>query len=250
MKIINVLDALPKSEQPVAKELLRGMHFAENRAQCEKKRDRFNARYKKSQPKAVETLARDWDRLVTFFDFPQEHWTHLRTTNIVESPFSAVRLRTDAARRHQRVENATALIWKLLKVAEKQWRSLKGAPLLKDVYAGKLFVDGRLVSKKSDKVKAIRLIRLHTFWNDLEFPALQVAVMIAYLWHAQLNREPSFFEIQAMWMLLNERKETIDVWRKDTFAEIKERVIERRSASGDWSQEEFERAQQYLESLD
>src|SRR5204863_193936 len=82
--------------------------------------------------KAAEKLLRDWDRLVTFFDFPQEHWTHLRTTNIVESPFSAIRLRTDAARRHQRVENATALIWKLLKIAEKQWRTFKGFSLLKD----------------------------------------------------------------------------------------------------------------------
>ena len=154
-KIINVLDALPKSEQPVAKELLRGMHFAQSRVECEKKRDQFKARYKKDQTKAVETLNRDWDRMVTFFDFPKEHWVHLRTTNIVESPFSAIRLRTDAARRHKRIENATGMIWKLLKVAEKQWRTLKGFPLLKDVYAGKLFVDGRLVSKKSDNVKAI-----------------------------------------------------------------------------------------------
>jgi putative transposase len=154
-KLINVLDALPKSEQPVAKELLRDMHFAKSRAECEKKRDQFKARYKKHQQKAVDTLDRDWDRMTTFFDFPKEHWVHLRTTNIVESPFSAIRLRTDAARRHRRVENATGLIWKLLMVAEKQWRSFKGFPLLKDVYSGKLFVDGRLVSKKSDSVKAI-----------------------------------------------------------------------------------------------
>jgi transposase-like protein len=154
-KLINVLDALPKSEQPFAKELLRDMHFAQSRAECEKKRDQFATRYKKNQPKAADTLNRDWDRMVTFFDFPKEHWVHLRTTNIVESPFSAIRLRTDAARRHKRVENATGLIWKLLMVAEKRWRTFKGFPLLKDVYLGKLFVDGRLVSKKSDNVKAI-----------------------------------------------------------------------------------------------
>ena len=154
-KILNVLDALPKSEQLVAKELLRDMQFAQSRAECEKKRDQFTARYKKTQPKAVDTLNRDWDRMVTFFDFPKEHWVHLRTTNIVESPFSAIRLRTDAARRHKRVENATGLIWKLLMVAEKQWRTLKGFSLLKEVYDGKLFVDGRPVSKKSDNVKAI-----------------------------------------------------------------------------------------------
>jgi putative transposase len=130
------------------------MHFAQTRAQCEKQRDRFVARYKKSYPKAPETLLRDWERLVTFFDFPKDHWTHLRTTNVVESPFSTIRLRTDAARRHQRVDNATALIWKLLRIAEKTWRSLKGAALLKDVYAGKPFVDGRLGPRKADNVKA------------------------------------------------------------------------------------------------
>jgi transposase-like protein len=154
-KLLNVLDALPKSDQPVARELLRGMHFAQSRAECEKKRDQFRARYKKDQQKAVETLERDWDRMTTFFDFPKEHWVHLRTTNIVESPFSAIRLRTDAARRHKRVENATGLIWKLLMVAEKRWRSFKGFPLLNDVYSGKSFIDGRVVSKKSDNVKAI-----------------------------------------------------------------------------------------------
>ncbi len=154
-KILNVLDALPQQEQPAAKQLLREMHFATSRSQCAKLRDRFISRYKKNYPKAAEKLLRDWDRLVTFFDFPQEHWTHLRTTNVVESPFSAIRLRTDAARRHQRVENATALIWKLLKIAEKQWRTFKGFSLLKEVYAGKIFADGRLVSKKAEKVKAV-----------------------------------------------------------------------------------------------
>ena len=141
-KLLNVLDALPKSDQPVAKELLRDMHFAQSRAECEKKRDQFKVRYKKYQRKAVETLERDWDRMTTFFDFPKEHWVHLRTTNIVESPFSAIRLRTDADRRHKRVENGTGLIWKLLMVADKRWRSFKGFPLQKDVYSGKLFVDG------------------------------------------------------------------------------------------------------------
>jgi putative transposase len=154
-KLMNVLDALPKSEQPVARELLRDMHFAQSRTECEKKRDQFAARYKKNQTKAVDTLHRDWDRMITFFDFPKEHWVHLRTTNIVESPFSAIRLRTDAARRHKRVENATGLIWKLLKVAEKRWRTFKGFPLLQDVYDGKPFVDGRLVIKKSDSVKVV-----------------------------------------------------------------------------------------------
>jgi len=70
---------------------------------------------------------------------------HIRTTNVVESPFSAARLRTDAAKRFKKVENATAMLWKLLQVAEKNFRSLNSPELLKDVYAGKRFEDGEMV---------------------------------------------------------------------------------------------------------
>jgi putative transposase len=90
----------------------------------------------------VERLVDDWDRLVTFYQFPREHWPHLRTTNIVESPFATVRLRTTAAKRFKKVENATALIWKLLQVAESTFRRLEGAELLPAVYAGAQYVDG------------------------------------------------------------------------------------------------------------
>ncbi len=70
----------------------------------------------------MAVLKDDWDRMVTFYDFPEAHWKHLRTTNVVESPFASVRLRTTAAKRLGRVESATALIWKLLTVAEKRFR--------------------------------------------------------------------------------------------------------------------------------
>jgi transposase-like protein len=97
----------------------------------------------------------DWDRMVTFYSFPKEHWTHLRTTNVVESPFSAVRLRTNAAKRFKKVESATAMIWKLLQVAEKSFRTLKGYWLLPEVYEGKQFVDGVLLEEnKSGERKA------------------------------------------------------------------------------------------------
>ena len=79
---------------------------------------------------------------MTFYQFPREHWPHLRTSNVVESPFATVRLRTTAAKRFKRVENATALIWKLLQVAESTFRRLKGAELLPAVYAGMQYVDG------------------------------------------------------------------------------------------------------------
>jgi putative transposase len=155
-KIVNVLDALPKKEQPAATELLRQMAYAETQAECEKRRDGFVKRYQKAYPKAVETLLRDWERMITFFRFPKQHWPHLRTTNIVESPFAAVRLRTDAAKRYKRVPNATAMIWKLLRVAEKSFRKLKGSELLPQVFQGKQFVDGLLLKAKtkSDKVAA------------------------------------------------------------------------------------------------
>ena len=90
----------------------------------------------------MERLADDWERLVTFYQFPREHWSHLRTTNVVESPFATVRLRTTAAKRFKKVENATALIWKILQVAESTFRRLKGAEFLPAVYAGAQYVDG------------------------------------------------------------------------------------------------------------
>jgi putative transposase len=155
-KILNVLDALPQKEQATAKELLRPMAYAETQAECEKRRDAFVKRYQKAYPKATETLWRDWERMITFYRFPKEHWPHLRTTNIVESPFAAIRLRTDAAKRYKRVSNATAMIWKLLRVAEKSFRRLKGQELLPEVYQGKQFGDGLPLKakNKSERVAA------------------------------------------------------------------------------------------------
>ena len=90
--------------------------------------------------------------MVTFYGFPESHWKHLRTTNIVESPFASVRLRTSAAERFKRVENATALIWKLLGVAiETQFRKLDAPHQLKDVFEGRKFEDGKPVSDQQRK---------------------------------------------------------------------------------------------------
>jgi len=141
-KIVNVLDDLPKKAQPEAIELLKAMPYAHTKADCEKLRDEFVKKYKKSNSKATETLLRDWERMVTFYSFPKEHWRHLRTTNIVESPFSTVRLRTDASRRYKRVESAKAVIWKMLTVAEKSWRKLSAPELLALVVSGVKFKDG------------------------------------------------------------------------------------------------------------
>jgi transposase-like protein len=153
-RITNVLDALPKKHQAEARTLLCTMPYAETQAACEKLRTQFATRYHKLAPKAMERLADDWERLVSFYQFPREHWPHLRTSNVVESPFATVRLRTTAAKRFKKVENATALIWKMLQVAESTFRKLKGAELLPAVYAGARYVDGVLKMRTQQQIAA------------------------------------------------------------------------------------------------
>jgi transposase-like protein len=136
-KIVNVLDKLPKKAQPQAKRQLQDIAYAESRPEAEERRDFFLGWCRKEGYRtAGETLIRDWDRMVTFHQFPQEHWKHLRTTNIVESPFAALRLRTDAAKRFRKVENATAVIWKMLMLAERRFRRLDAPEKLMVIYFG------------------------------------------------------------------------------------------------------------------
>lgn len=141
-KIRNVLDAMPKRLRAEASELLKSVPYAETQEKCEKLRDKFISCYKNDYTKATKKLLSDWERMVTFSQYPKEHWVHIRTTNIVESPFSSVRLRTNASKRFKKVESASSMIWKLLKVAEKSFRRLKGYWLLTDVLEGKQFVNG------------------------------------------------------------------------------------------------------------
>ncbi len=141
-RIVNVLDAIPTKHQAEAKPLLTALPYAETQVECERLRDQFSRRYRMLAPKAVDRLHTDWERLVTFYQFPKAHWRHLRTTNVVESPFAAVRLRTTAGKRYKRVESATALIWKVLRVAEQTFRRLNAPELLPAVYAGTQYVDG------------------------------------------------------------------------------------------------------------
>ncbi|MBM4138258.1 MAG: hypothetical protein FJ244_02060 [Nitrospira sp.] len=84
-KLTNVLDALPKKAQATAVERLKAMPYAETQTECERQRDAFLHQYRKTDPKAVDTLLRNWDHMVTFRAFPKEHWIHIRTMNIVES---------------------------------------------------------------------------------------------------------------------------------------------------------------------
>ncbi len=92
-KIVNVLDHFAKTDQAEAAAMLKKMMYAPTRESCERVRRAFELRYRKTHSKACATLERDWERMVTYYDFPKEHWIHLRTTNIVESPFNSVRLR-------------------------------------------------------------------------------------------------------------------------------------------------------------
>ena len=149
-KIMNVLDALPKRGQGKARALLTQIPTAEAR------RDKFAARYKDRYPKAVATLERDWERMVTFYDFPQQHWRHLRTTNPVESPFASVRLWTNAGKRYKRVQSATALIWRVLMVAEKHFRKLNAFELLPVVYAGQKYQDGKPIQEEKNAKRRMK----------------------------------------------------------------------------------------------
>ncbi len=153
-KTTNVLDRLPEREQAVAREMLRAVAYAPSRAAAVRARDAFADRYAAAHSKAVSVLEDDWDRMTAFHDYPEKHWRHLRTTNVVESPFASVRLRTTAAKRFKRVDNATALIWRLLLVAEKRFRKLNAPELLRDVYEGRRFEDGKPVPEGQERIAA------------------------------------------------------------------------------------------------
>ena len=145
-KIINVLDKLPKRQQAAGTALLRQIPAAPTRREAERRREQFVAWCEQhAYADAAKCLLKDWERLVTFYQFPQPHWQHLRTSNPVESPFGAARLRTDAAKRFKLVKNATAVIWKMLLVAEQAFRRVKHPELMPLVYRGVRFEDGKQV---------------------------------------------------------------------------------------------------------
>ena len=155
-KILNVLNDLPKRVQGAARALLTQIPTAKTRRQAQRRRDRFVARYSEAYPAAAATLERDWERMVTFYDFPEAHWRHLRTTNPVESPFASVRLRTNAGKRYKRVQGATALIWRVLRVAETRFRKLNAPEFLPAVYAGRRYQDGQLVQERTSTKEGIK----------------------------------------------------------------------------------------------
>jgi len=142
-KIANVLDKLPKRTQPRAKEMLHEIMYAPDRASAREDITRFSREFEAKYPKAVETLTQDQDRLLTFFDFPAEHWGHLRTTNPIESPFSTVKARTRRTKGAGSRKAGLAMAFKLLLAAEKRWRKLRAPHLVALVQAGVHFPDGQ-----------------------------------------------------------------------------------------------------------
>jgi putative transposase len=141
-KTANVLDKLPKRLQPEAKEKLHQIWMAETRAQADQAFDLFLETYQAKYPKATDCLAKDRSVLFTFYDFPAEHWIHLRTTNPVESTFATVRLRHRRTKGNGSRLACLTMVFKLMQSASKKWRLLNGSQLLPDVIAGVQFIDG------------------------------------------------------------------------------------------------------------
>ena len=141
-RLANVLDKLPKRLQPKAKQALHAIMEAPTRAEAEAGIDAFAADYDATYPKAVASLRRDQAQLLTFYDFPAEHWRHLRTTNIIESPFATVRLRQRVTKGAGSRTKALMMAFKLLAMAEERRRKVNGSELLPLVRAGVRFVDG------------------------------------------------------------------------------------------------------------
>ena len=141
-KTANVLDNLPKNQQPRAKEKLHAIWQAATRQEADKAFDLFLATYEAKYPKATECLAKDRAELLVFYDFPAEHWIHLRTTNPIESTFATVRLRTAKTKGTGTRLACLTMVFKLMESASKHWRMLNGSRLLQDVIAGVVYVDG------------------------------------------------------------------------------------------------------------
>ncbi len=141
-KLGNILDKLPKRLQPRVKAALHEVMYAETRAQAREAVQRFAGEYGPKYPKAVTTLEKDADVLLAFFDFPAEHWKHLRTSNVIESPFATVRLRQRVTKGAGSRTKGLLMAYKLLDMAQARWRRLDGAHLLPLVRDGVAFVDG------------------------------------------------------------------------------------------------------------
>lgn len=141
-KTANVLNKLPKSLQPKVKASIHDIWMAETKENANKAFDLCIKQYEAKYPKAMECLSKDRDKLLAFYDFPAEHWGHLRTTNPIESVFATVRLRTTKTKSCGSRTTTLAMAFKLMESAQKRWHRLRGYSLLADVIEGVKFKDG------------------------------------------------------------------------------------------------------------
>jgi putative transposase len=153
-KIANVLDAVPTSVQPKVKAALHTIMNAENKEAADLAIDQFEASYGAKYSKAVDKLLKDREALLAHFDFPADHWVHLRTTNAIESTFATVRLRTNKTKGSGSRTAGLAMAYKLLDAAQARWRCVNAPHLVALVRAGATFVDGLLIEREDQQYAA------------------------------------------------------------------------------------------------
>ena len=148
-KTANILDKVPKKIQPQVKKMIHEMYLSDTKSDALQVFEDFVSLYGAKYPRAVECLVKDKEALFAFYDFPAEHWQHLRTTNPIESTFATVRHRTRQTRGCGSVETITSMVFKLALQAEKRWRRLRGYGLIPKVMNGTRFKDGHEVKEKA-----------------------------------------------------------------------------------------------------
>jgi putative transposase len=153
-KTANVLNQLPKAMQPKVKAELQNIWMAETREAAHAAFDRTPKRFHAKYPKAMERLRKDREALLAFYDFPAEHWVHIRTTNLIESTFATVRLSTRRSRNCGSRDTTLAMVFKLLQSAQKRWKRIKGFRKLELVINNVPFQDGEQVTDQSDRKAA------------------------------------------------------------------------------------------------
>jgi putative transposase len=149
-KVVNVLDCLPKSAQPAARKALAQIRDAEDREHAEQAVKDFAAAYKAKYPKAVAKITEDQEQLLAFFDYPAEHWIHLKTSNPIESTFATVRLRTRVTKGPGSRAAGLAMVFKLIEAASERWRYVNGPHLVALVRAGAKFEKGTLIERPDE----------------------------------------------------------------------------------------------------
>ena len=153
-KTANVLAAVPKSVQGKLREALKEIWMAETKESAEQAFKQTVARFGDKYPKAINKLVKDEEELLAFYDFPDVHWTHIRTTNPIESTFATVRLRSKRAKNCGSRETTLAMVYKLLETAQKRWRRIQGFNLLTLVVNNVIFKDGKQEDEQSTEKAA------------------------------------------------------------------------------------------------